>query len=529
MAGTTPSRRKHGRVLFVNSAKWHGFALTCFAVTALVVLFSETTADPDLWGHLRFGQDLLSSGQVIRPDPYSYMTGDQTWINHEWLAEGLLALVYGAFGFRGLIGLKVLLAMGISGLAYGYLRSHGLVPLRAWALVTTTGLLMFSGLGTVRPHMFTYACFAVLLFALMQVENGRAGWLWVLPPLFVLWTNLHGGFLAGAGILLIWLLTYCARLVFATPAARAALRPQPWMAFMVTALAGLATLVNPYGPELLRFLLRTATVSRPEISEWQPGQILSVSGAAYLLLILASIAAFAYGRRAPRPFPLLAFIVLAILPLVAQRHEPLFALGLLFLAGEHISGAWERWSVSRGADKASIADHRLFGPLLIGVFLAGSIVFVIRAVPQLGCIRVDQDFYPVRATALLKSAQIHANMADEFDWGEYVIWHLGPAIRVSLDGRRETIYSEPRYQEGLNFMFGWNDWDAVLRKDGVDMALVKAKMAAYNLLKQTTEWDLAYEDLVSALFVRHTSSLVERIRASTPPEPLPPTGRLCFP
>ncbi len=29
-----------------------------------------------------------------------------------------------------------------------------------------------------------------------------------------------------------------------------------------------------------------------------------------------------------------------------------------------------------------------------------------------------------------------------FDWGEYAIWHLSPAgIRVSMDGRRETIYS----------------------------------------------------------------------------------------
>ncbi len=228
MTDTAPSQRKDRRVLSaVPRAKWHSIALTCFAVTALLAIFSRTLADPDLWGHLRFGQDLLSSGQVIRPDPYSYMTGDQTWINHEWLAEGILALIYGAFGARGLIGLKLLLAIAISGLAYRYLRSLGLVPLRAWALIAVASILLFNGLGRVRPHMFTYACFALLLFALMQVENGRAGWLWVLPPLFALWPNLHGGFLAGIGILLIWLLTYGARLVFATSAARAAPRPTP--------------------------------------------------------------------------------------------------------------------------------------------------------------------------------------------------------------------------------------------------------------------------------------------------------------
>jgi hypothetical protein len=86
--------------------------------------------------------------------------------------------------------------------------------------------------------------------------------------------------------------------------------------------------------------------------------------------------------------------------------------------------------------------------------------------------------------AILKGAQVSGNMAIDFNWGQYVIWNLGPAVRVSLDGRRETVYSDSRYQEGINFMLGLADWDAVLRKAGVDMALVKAKHPSYNLLKQ---------------------------------------------
>jgi hypothetical protein len=29
-----------------------------------------------------------------------------------------------------------------------------------------------------------------------------------------------------------------------------------------------------------------------------------------------------------------------------------------------------------------------------------------------------------------------------FDWGEYALWHLGPRLKISMDGRRETIYSD---------------------------------------------------------------------------------------
>ena len=45
-----------------------------------------------------------------------------------------------------------------------------------------------------------------------------------------------------------------------------------------------------------------------------------------------------------------------------------------------------------------------------------------------------------RVIAALSSAP-PGRLVTAFDWGQYAIWHLGPRIRVSIDGRRETIYS----------------------------------------------------------------------------------------
>jgi hypothetical protein len=44
------------------------------------------------------------------------------------------------------------------------------------------------------------------------------------------------------------------------------------------------------------------------------------------------------------------------------------------------------------------------------------------------------------AVAVLRKAP-PGRLLTTFDWGQYAIWHLGPAIKVSLDGRRETVYS----------------------------------------------------------------------------------------
>ena len=100
----------------------------------------------------------------------------------------------------------------------------------------------------------------------MRAEDGDYRWLWAAPPMVMVWANLHGGVLAGLGLLCVWAAMHAAR-------HRRAAR-QVLLAAAVAAIA-----LNPYGVGLLTFLLRTATVPRPEISDWQPLQIESMFGA----------------------------------------------------------------------------------------------------------------------------------------------------------------------------------------------------------------------------------------------------------
>src|SRR5713226_2938015 len=72
-------------------------------ILALIVLGDVwQTTDPDLWGHIRFGQLMLSSGHVVSHDIYSYSAPGSTWRDHEYLAEITMALVYNRTGLRGL-------------------------------------------------------------------------------------------------------------------------------------------------------------------------------------------------------------------------------------------------------------------------------------------------------------------------------------------------------------------------------------------------------------------------------------------
>jgi hypothetical protein len=496
----------------------------CLAAGFGVFWFSDTIADPDLWGHVRFGQDILRTGVIDRADEYSYRTHGQRWFNHEWLSEVVFAGVYDRSGPAGLIVFKVFVGLLILGLCLAHLRRHGLGPYRSVLLLVLSSVPFRFGLGTVRPQIFTYLFLAVELLILASAVPGREHRLWALPLLLVAWVNLHGGVLAGLAILGLWI---AARGVghlgdgTGPPLRRLA-------AVLQLGLLGvtccLALSLNPYRSGLVRFLLRTATAPRPEITEWTPLGLTSLPGVLFLgLLVIGVFGVAGSDRRKAEAIPVLGLS--AILPLLSNRHYPLFALTLLVLGGEHIAVAMDRrWppAAARPAGSRAVA----------AVGLTVSLLLLVLALPRFGCIRIEPYYFtfPARAVALLKQADVRGNMAVPYDWGEYVLWHLGHGVKVSMDGRRETVYSDESYRQSHDFERGTGAWDALLKTGPpTDFVLAPIGSPTANLLSRTDGWLPLYRDTLCVLFVNPGVRDIGRI-VSAPVPSLPDNGGgLCFP
>jgi hypothetical protein len=298
---------------------------------------------------------------------------------------------------------------------------------------------------------------------------------------------------------------------------------------LLTASA-LATTLNPYGFELWSFLYHTATLPRPDITEWQPLTLMTRYGLAYAAYVAVAVWGVLYSRRERPPALLAVLIVMILLPLIAIRHTPLSALGIAVLAGEHISDAWERASSDRSGSQA-VGPPRIELAATV-LLLAGAGLLITQSVPHFSCIRVvpaNGRSSPVRAIALIKESGVTGNLAIHFDWGEYAIYHLGPSVKVSVDGRRETAYPRAVYSENLNFVFGRGDWDALLRNHDTHLALVKSGSPTFNLMKLKPGWHLIYEDPLAGLFGRDGLPAAEAIERTAPP-PLRYDGTgSCFP
>ena len=66
---------------------------------------------------------------------------------------------------------------------------------------------------------------------------------------------------------------------------------------------------------------------------------------------------------------------------------------------------------------------------------------------------------------MVEAAQLQGRLVVWFDWGEYAIWHFAPALRVSIDGRRETVYTDQVMQKHLNFYYVPSSREAISRRD----------------------------------------------------------------
>src|SRR5262249_56337116 len=101
---------------------------------------------------------------------------------------------------------------------------------------------------------------------------------------------------------------------------------------------------------------------------------------------------------------------------------------------------------------------------------------------------------PLNAFDFLRANAVGGNLATPFNWGEYVLWKLHPSVKVSFDGRYETVYPEEVATDNFNFMNGKGEWRRLLTRYPTEMVLVARAYRMAPLMAGEPGWTLAHED-----------------------------------
>ena len=251
----------------------------------------ELLRDADLWWHLADARNLLATLHFVQVEPYSFSVAGQRWVNPEWLSEVPYWLGFRFFHFTGIYLVTWLgLAANVLFVYWrGYLKS-GHMAAAFWA--AALGFELMTVNSGPRTIIIAYLALSAELAILEALERGNRRLLWLMPPLFCVWINLHGSWMIGLGLLVLYIASglFTFQKGIFDQAARSFEENKRLAGVCFASIVAL--FVNPYGWQLVynpvdMILNQKLNIANAE--EWQPLNLGWFVGKCALLAIVLRI------------------------------------------------------------------------------------------------------------------------------------------------------------------------------------------------------------------------------------------------
>lgn len=399
---TPPTKRKNtaaGRL----SAKVRLFYRThprfflILEVASIYLLFFVSLIrfiDPDFGWHLMAGNYIRQHG-IPSHDVFSYTAGNFSWVNHEWANDVLFSHIY-QLGGLGLL-VWIYSALWTAALYINGRRNFGITFLAALALMPYA---------SVRPAVWTLLGLAVLL-RITAIRSRFPRYL--IPVLFALWANLHGGFVIG--------FIYLAYLAISR-------HSREWAYILLLSI--LCSFANAYGPDLYVEIVRTVANQQihGSLSEWQPLNIMLASWA-YIIVWTCGFILFSKDRL---QHWLRFETILLVMGLLSSRNVMLFVI----VSMRHTE-TYLKQMVAMVPRRLDVSRQLTLG-IIIGIAVVGLFYGVKQVYLPFTTLEAN---YPAKEVQYLRQHGCAGNLFNDYNFGGYLIWKL-PQQQVYIDGRMPT-------------------------------------------------------------------------------------------
>jgi hypothetical protein len=466
------------------------------AGTAILLfgLFATEIYDTDFWWHLRTGQYIAESRSLPVPDPFAWTTAaaHDTYageartrrfnLTHEWLAQWMLYGVWRISGFAGVVAVRALsmtVVCGLIGLIAWRARGDVLAAIAA-SLAAASVFVTFA---LDRPYQVTFL-FLALTMAALEYRRG----LWLLPIMFLVWANCHGGYFLG------WVVlgAYCVETLVRRKSARQLL--------LLSAACVAASAVNPNGLGIFRTLLDyRASFLQSKLLEWTAPRLWPPS--AFSALLICGAVVMTWQWRKVRIADWLVFLVFGAASLSAQRNIFLTAVVAPVLIVRYLPWATAP-SRSRLVSGVSVVWGAWVARGICAVFIASTI-----ARGGMFQFHTAEWRFPTGAANFLREHRVTAPMFNTYEYGGYLIWRLWPQERVFIDGR---ALSESVFNDYARILYD-HDGQAMLDQYGIEVIVMNTFEPSggltYSLAPSLadpakTRWKPVYQDPQAIVFMR---------------------------
>ena len=486
-------------------------ALSLLLLIIIVNFALQPLTEPDFGWHLRTGLDVMRNGLLPAADPYSHTMPDWPWVEHAWLTDVLVAVMYSVFGALGVILLFAFVTIGAWSLAAATASVN--VAFR-WLACALSLWVALPYLGA-RTQLITLLGLALLSWMLKRWKEKNDSVQWWIPPLFLLWANLHGGFIAGLLLLtLVTATTAIVRWLTDRQLLFTAKFDEPLFSWtdvkrlaVLTAVSATVTLLNPYGWRLYaeivdslsnRFMIET-------LQEWQPLSMAGLAGRRYAIYLAGLTAAIALWYRRVEPVRWVVGVVFLLFSFRHMRNIPFFLIVTVPFCAELLSEGMARlWRLWPWADVTARRANFAAAAVVAGALAWLGPEHMQRII--LSGTRPAEYFkttsYPIEAVEWIRANrnQIGQRLYNDYAYGGFLLWWM-PGTRIFIDGRMPAWQSGERAILRDYMALTAMDPDfSILRKYSVDWALVKKQTPLEEGLARDAAWSRIYDDEKAAIY-----------------------------
>ncbi len=460
-------------------------------VAVIFIFCAKGIAEPDMWWHMRNARNLLQLHSFTPVDTYTFTSAGAPWTSFEWLAEVPYYLAFKAMGLQGVLLIySTVVTLIFIGVYY-----------RCWragadckdAVVATLGAICLAGVSLApRTLLFGWLCMEGLLLILDRFSRTGKG-LWMLPPLFAIWINLHGSWVFGGAVLAIVIASGLVQGEWGLVVAQRWNSAQLKSLLLAGAASFAALFVNPFGYKLVLYpydLLFRHNGVVESLEEWQPVNFGAWNGKVALALI---------------------FLLLA-LPLLSSKR---WRLQDVLLAGFAL---WAALSHARFFFFAGLVIMPILAPRLqlfppyeaeldkpwlnaaIIACIVGALIFFFPTQAQLQ--QKVNEMFPVNALAFMQEHKLDGRIFNQYAWGGYMEWNT-PQFKPFIDGRADIFVYNGVFKDFIHATAADSSFE-ILNKHKIDYVLVPPASALTYLLKHSADWRTIYSDPVAVLFERNS-------------------------
>lgn len=483
-----------------------------FFLAAIVVLFmgpygwTGLLSDGDAGWHIRTGEYILDHQTVPYQDLYSFSKPGAPWYAWEWGSD----IIYGGvFRMGGLKGVVLLAGLLIAFFAVTLVRR----TIRRGTNMFVSMLIAFLGVGgaalhfLARPHVFTLVLLSISMWLLEKDRdaNHSTKAVWLLVPLTLAWTNLHGGFLVLVAVLGV----AAAGAAIEALLQEGNLAEKNWSPAIryaaIAAACAASSLVNPYGWGLHKHVveyLRSDWIKNV-VQEFQSPSFRNEGMFQFEALLFAGLIAAGSLIRRKRIVEGAWILFFAYLSLSSARHIPVFLAVTIPLIAAEVNDWWNWLSIGAGKNSLVGILNAMSRDLVPGFRRTSVWTFVaIAALIAINDpIKWPKDFpkelFPTEIVHANQARILNSRILTTDQWADYLIF-VNPKQKVFMDGRSDFYGPEVGGQALDLFNGGWK-WKQIMERYHFDLALLPVEQAATQLLKQDPDWQVLADDGKSIL------------------------------